>query len=65
MSQRISQRTIADLRPPARGNRILYDLEIAGFGVRVTSAGAISFILNYRIHGRERRYTIGRHPELT
>ncbi len=65
MSQRISQRTIANLRPPARGNRILYDLEIAGFGVRVTSAGAISFILNYRIHGRERRYTIGRHPELT
>lgn len=25
----------------------------------------MSFILNYRIHGRERRYTIGRHPELS
>ena len=25
----------------------------------------ISFVLNYRLQGRERRYTIGRHPELT
>src|SRR5262249_11057814 len=47
------------------GNRILYDEEIPGFGARVTSNGVISFVLNYRINGRERRYTIGRHPELT
>jgi integrase len=33
--------------------------------VRITSAGAIAFILNYRIRssGRERRYTIGNPPE--
>ena len=26
-------------------------------------AGVISFILDYRIHGRHRRYTIGRYPD--
>src|SRR5262249_46204814 len=35
----------------------------SGFGVRITAQGAVSFILNYRIKGRERRYTIGRWPE--
>jgi integrase len=31
--------------------------------VRVTSAGAKAFILNYRAGGRERRYTIGSYPD--
>ena len=31
--------------------------------MRVTRAGAKSFILNYRAGGRERRYTIGSWPE--
>lgn len=34
-----------------------------GFGVRVTAAGAKSFILNYRAAGRERRITIGSAPD--
>lgn len=50
--------------PPATGNRIIYDSDLAGFGVRITAAGAKSFILNYRTtSGRERRYTIGRFPD--
>src|SRR6516162_99160 len=65
MSQKITQKTILSLQSPAKGNRIQYDSEIPGFGVRITSNGAISFVLNYRLQGRERRYTIGRHPELT
>ena len=61
--EKLTERTIKGLKVPARGNRIHYDKEIPGFGVRITSNGAISFVLNYRIHGRERRYTIGRYPE--
>jgi hypothetical protein len=34
-----------------------------GFGVRVTAAGARSFILNYRLRGREHRFTIGAWPD--
>ena len=49
----------ADTLAPAVGNRITYDEEVKGFGVRITSAGAKAFILNYRAAGRERRITIG------
>jgi integrase len=47
------------LKPPATGNKIYYDRELPGFGARITCNGARSYILNYHIHGRERRYTIG------
>jgi integrase len=60
---RLTERDISRLTPPAAGNRIVYDAELPGFGARVTAAGVVSFVLNYRIHGRERRYTIGRAPE--
>jgi integrase len=50
---------------PEFGNRIEWDAEVSGFGVRITAAGIVSFVLDYRIFGRQRRYTIGRYPELT
>jgi len=53
---------VRDLPAPANGNRITYDATIKGFGVRVTAAGAKSFVLNYRAGGRERRITIGSFP---
>lgn len=65
MKKRIVEQTIKRLKPPAKGNRIAWDSEIPGFGARITAAGIISFILDYRIFGRQRRYTIGRYPELT
>jgi integrase len=45
---------------PPSDNWIIYDTEVAGFGLRCTAGGARSFILNYRTRGgKERRYTIG------
>ena len=58
---RITSPLIKKLTPPSAGNRITYDEDIPGFGVRVTAAGAVSFVLNYRHEGRERRITIGPH----
>ncbi|GEP07213.1 tyrosine-type recombinase/integrase [Methylobacterium oxalidis] len=63
MAARITETLVKSLPSPERGNRITYDTELKGFGVRITAAGAKSFILNYRIAGRERRYTIGSYPE--
>src|ERR1039458_830803 len=65
MKSRIVQQTIRQLLTPEHGNRIEWDAELPGFGVRVTATGAKSFILDYRIFGRHRRYTIGQYPELT
>jgi integrase len=63
MATKLTDRTVRALVPPASGNRIEYDTEVKGFGARITAAGAISFILNYRTGGRERRITIGSHPD--
>jgi integrase len=65
MGNRITEQSIKRMKAPEDGNYIEWDSEIPGFGVRITVAGAVGFILDYRIFGRQRRYTIGRYPELT
>ena len=59
MAQRITDKLVKGLVAPETGNRITYDSEITGLGIRITAAGVRSWVLNYRINGRERRYTIG------
>lgn len=67
----LSEETIKRLQAPAKGNSITYfagaTLQGAkaprGFGVRVTASGARAFILNYRLRGREHRFTIGAWPD--
>ena len=63
MAERITDRLVKGLEPPAKGNRVTYDAEVKGFGIRITAGGVKAFVLNYRIGGRERRYTIGSYPE--
>jgi integrase len=64
MSQKLSDAVVKALPVPATGNKIYYDVDVKGFGCRVTASGARSFILNYRTRkGRERRYTIGQFPD--
>lgn len=63
MSQRLTDTIVKGLEAPPSGNKIHYDAEMKGFGIRVTANGAKSFILNYRTNGgRERRFTIGAYP---
>ena len=59
----ITQRFVERLEAPKEGSRIEWDGQVPGFGVRITAAKVISFVLNYSIHRREHRYTIGRWPE--
>jgi integrase len=70
-SDKLNEEVIKRLPAPSTGNRITYfaDARIQGaqaprgFGVRVTAAGAKSFVLNYRSGVKERRYTIGNWPD--
>ncbi len=60
---RISARTIAAVRPGER-DAYLWDIELSGFGLKVTPAGTRTYLVQYRIGGRggrTRRVTIGRH----
>src|SRR5260221_4786964 len=68
---KLSEETVKRLPVPETGNRIVYFAGATiqgakaprGFGVRVTAAGARAFVLNYRLRGREHRFTIGAWPD--
>ncbi len=45
--------------PHGKTKQIHWDNKIAGFGLRVTAGGSKSWILDYRLHGRQRQITIG------
>lgn len=62
-AEKIADKMVRGLEPPAKGNRVVWDSEITGFGVRVTAAGAKAFVLRYVTPGSgERRVTIGQYP---
>ena len=67
MPQKLTDKNIKLLPVPVSGNRITYDADVKGFGVRITAAGGRAFVLNYRrkSDGLERRYTIGALPDWT
>ena len=60
----LTERIIRDAKPEAV-QRVLWDSQIKGLGVRVTVAGAKSFVIDYRTGGRQRRATIGRCSEMS
>jgi integrase len=65
--RRLTDAVVKRLQPPASGNRITWDGEVAGYGARVTAAGSRAFVFNYRVKGtgQERRITIGGFPNWT
>ena len=62
MKTHLTERGVKGLEPGLK-NFIVYDKEVVGFGVRITSGGTRAFILTYRIDARERRLTIGAWPD--
>ena len=61
-THRITDRFIKTLPAPAKGYKIYYDGDLAGFGCRIHSSGGLAFVLNYLVNGRERRIVIGNYP---
>ena len=64
-TKHITQNTIRSLEPPAEGNTVVWDDEVVGFGARITAGGSIAYVLRYVFNGRERRITIGKHPDFS
>lgn len=62
-SGKITKRCV-DALMSAKSEGILWDDNLKGFGAKITKSGAVSYILQFRMGGREaktRRYTIGSH----
>lgn len=60
---KITKRSV-DALIASRENDILWDDSIRGFGAKRTKSGTVSYVLQFRMGGREsktRRYTIGSH----
>jgi hypothetical protein len=59
---RISKRTVDALKCPADKDRnILWDADLAGFGVCAFPSGAKVYVAQFRKDGRSRRIAIGDH----
>lgn len=70
MAQRITKSFVDRLPTPCLQNgkhtQVFYrDSAIPGFGLRVSSGGAISFIVEKRINNKVKRITLGRYGNLT
>lgn len=62
-SGKITKRAV-DALSPAAADTFLWDVDLKGFGLKVTAKGAKTYLLQYRMGGRgtpTRRYTIGAH----
>ena len=60
----LTERRIRDAKPEVR-TRTLRDAQVKGLGLGVAPAGTKSYILDYRVAGRERRATLARASELS
>jgi integrase len=63
--QKLTDNLLRNLPTPERGSKITWDDAVKRFGIKITAAGAKSFVLAYRrkIDGRQREYTIGSSPD--
>src|SRR5215475_14436912 len=68
---KLNEEIVKALPVPEAGNKVHYFPDATlqgakaprGFGVRITASGVRSFVMNYRVAHRERRYTIGQWPD--
>lgn len=71
MRTKLTKRTIDATRYRSPGSahcagaHYLWDSEVAGFGLRIYPSGRRSFLITYRIRGKQRFFTLGRYGELT
>src|SRR5262245_37641297 len=63
---RLTKRAIDAIKADSKREQILWDENLPGFGLRMKSSGAKSFLVQYRNrHGRSRRMTLGKYGVLT
>jgi integrase len=61
---KLTKCSVEGLQPKA-ADYLVFDSELAGFGVRVMPSGRKSYLVQYRSGGRTRRFSLGQHGALT
>lgn len=69
-SLRLNNSKVGAIVPPkakaGKATQVFYrDDQLQGFGLRVTSQGSKSYFVEKRVHGKNKRITIGRHGQVT
>ena len=63
---RLTQTSVVRIALPAGiDDKIFFDEELPGFGLRVRAGGSRKFVVHYRQGGAQRRHTIGAANVLT
>ena len=65
MPQKLTKRSVDDLKPREKGPYDVPDSEIRGFLVRVQPSGIKTYYLSYRLAGKRNRYKLGTHGNLS
>ena len=60
---RLTRRAILAARPGEK-EYMIWDGTLSHFGLRVQPTGARSFVVQVRVHGRMRKFTLGRFPDM-
>jgi integrase len=59
-------KSVVDALPPGKGDYIVWDRDLKGFGVKVTTKGKKTYLVYYRtLSGQQRKPAIGVHGALT
>jgi integrase len=61
MKAKITKRLVDSLEPDPARDVLVWDTELAGFGLRVSRGGVKSYIFQYKFQRRARRITLGVH----
>jgi hypothetical protein len=62
--QKLTEGFVGSLEPNGR-DRLLFDTQQPGFGLRITPTGTKIFVAQAYVAGRKRRITVGFHPAMT
>jgi len=62
---RLTKRLVDATRPPETGQEFLWDIDLKGFGLRVTANGSKSFVVQTSVNGEKKRLTVGKYGVLT
>jgi len=61
MKGKITKKLVDSLEPDPARDVLVWDTELAGFGLRVSRGGVKSYIFQYKFQRRARRITLGEH----